>query len=60
MSGAMKPEKTERNAQVVAARAAGWPIAKIAAEAGIAKSRVRAILAMRRRRDERLARAAAP
>jgi len=54
---AMKPEKTERNAQVVAARAAGWTVSQIAEAAHIAKSRVRAILAMRRRRDERMARA---
>lgn len=49
----MKPEKTERNAQIVAARAAGWTIAAIAGAAGVNKSRVRAILASLRRRARR-------
>ncbi len=48
------PEKTTRNDHVVAARAAGWTIAAIAEAAGVNKSRVRMILAMRRRREEKL------
>jgi len=49
----VKPEKTERNAQVVAARAAGWTVSQIAEAAHLARSRVRAILAMQRRRAAR-------
>ena len=55
MTRPMAPEKTERNDQVVAARAAGWTIAQIADASHLGKSRVRMILAMRRRRVERMA-----
>jgi DNA-binding NarL/FixJ family response regulator len=54
VSGRMKPEKTARNRQVIAARAAGWSIRAIAASAHLSPGRVRAIIAMVRRRAERV------
>ncbi len=50
MTRPVSHEKTTRNDHIVAARAACWTIAAIAKASHLSKSRVRFILAMRKRR----------